>query len=1127
MRSIPLLSSLLLTPIALPMPAPAQAPTPTQIQAQAQAQTLVQTDLTAQAQTLYKAGKFAEAIALYEKIAATSKRNQNHYGEMQALLAIGNIYREQQQFKQAIPILEDVTSRIIDTNPDEADLKLLGLYALGRSYSDLGNNTSALNYYQQTLKLSEKKGDRIIHASVLNNIGTVHLAQGDYPKASDIFNTGLQVVQQAQAIQKDPITRANLTQKCTDANAQKSDTIQKFMANFCAMGLPETQLVETFEKLRSQYSNQISTLEQRSLNNLGLVYSHQGDYPKAIQYHEKSLEISQRHQSKPDVATSLNNIANNYINLGNYPKALDLYQESKSISESIGDRLQLSRTINNIGHLYTQQGDYRKGLETYQTSLNIALDTGDREQQATIYNNMGTNYQYLSEYNTAKDAYEKSLALHQATGSKSGIATTTNNIGVLLSTMGDYPTAESTLQTALQQAQTLGTPQLIAMTYGNLARIYGDQGKYATSLEFFTKELDIHRKTGDRANEAGSLLQFGSIYRLLGRPAKAQDYCKNALASAQSIGSKSLEGYAIGCLAGIALEQARYGESATLAQQALSLNRSIGSRRSEIQTLKTLGRIYSALNKQADAETTFTQALNLIRSLNLTPEETDMLTALGAAQSAQGKRADAQASLTQAIKIADQIGDRPTSGKAKTTLGEVLLQAQKYADAETILTSAVTQWESTRPGLTDSDKVSLFEIQSKTYRLLQQALVGQTKSDTALEISERGRARAFVELLASKGNLAQPNAQPNGIPNLSEIRSIAKTQNATIVQYSTISDTELYIWVIKPDSTIKFATRKLPQPIAQMVLESREVMGVRGRASIAIEGGNSGGNSGDDRAIQATLRQLHQTLIEPIQADLPSNPESRIIFIPQDALFLVPFNALTDAQNNPLIARHTLTTAPSIQALALTQKLKKPDRPPIPLIVGNPQMPAYQGTPLESLPGAETEAKQIAQLFNTQPLIGAQAAKATVLNRMQTATLIHLATHGILDTLRGDIPGAIALTPSPGNDGFLTAGELVDLKLTADLVVLSACSTGRGDITGDGVIGLSRSLFIAGVPSVVVSLWNVRDESTALLMTEFYKNLNTRKLSKAQALRQAMLTTQKTYPKPADWAAFNLVGEAN
>ncbi len=1105
----------LVLPIALSWPTLAQAQTPP--------------NPAAQADALYKAGKPDEAIALYEKIVATSQKTQEHFSEIQALIAIGNIYRDRQQFQKAIPILEDATRRATDSS--EADLKLIGLYALGRIYSDLGNNTSALNYYQESLKFSEKKGDRIMNASVLNNMGTVFVAQGDYKKAADIFNSGLQAVQQAQALQKDPITATNLTQICATATAQKADSIQTFMAQFCDSGLPTAELVKTFEPLRSQYFTQTLILEQRSLNNLALVYSNQSDYITAIQYHERSRAITQKTGNKSDIAISLNNLANNYTTLGNYPKALDLYQESQGLSESIGDRLQLSRTINNIGHLYTEQGDYRKGLEEYEKSLKLALESGDREQQGTLYNNIGTNYQYLSEYNAAQDAYNKALTAHRTTGSKPGIAITTNNIGVLQSTLGDYSNAETTLQEALQQAQVLGTPQLVAMTYGNLAQLKSDQGQYAKALEFFTKELEIQQKIGDRANEIGTLIQFGNLYRLLGRPAKAQEYCTQALTQAQSIGTKSLEGVATGCIAGILLEQAQYGKSATLTQQALTLNRSIGNRRSEIQTLKTLGRLFTAQNQHFEAETTVNQALMLARSLKLTPEEGELLMALGTVQSALGKRAEAQANLTQAIQIADQLGDRATSGKAQTQLGNLLSQSQNYVEAETTLTRAVTQWEATRPGLTDSNKVSLFEIQSKTYRLLQQALVAQNKANTALEISERGRARAFVELLATKGQMAGQIAGDRQLPNLAEIKAIAQAENATIVQYSTISDSELYIWVIQPDGTIQFVTSKLTQPIAQMVLENRDFMGVRGRASIAIEGStgnNASNNAGsDDRAIRTNLKQLHTALINPIQKYLPSNPEARVIVIPQDALFLVPFNALTDTQDRPLIALHTLSTAPSIQALALTQKLKKPDRSPVPLIVGNPQMPTYQGNPLESLPGAGTEAKQIAQLFNTQPLIGPQAAKATVLHQMQGATLIHLATHGLLDTLRGEIPGAIALTPSPGNDGFLTASEIVDLKLNADLVVLSACSTGRGDITGDGVIGLSRSLFIAGVPSVVVSLWNVRDESTALLMTEFYKNLNTRKLTKAQALRQAILTTQKTYPNPADWAAFNLVGEAN
>jgi CHAT domain-containing protein len=139
---------------------------------------------------------------------------------------------------------------------------------------------------------------------------------------------------------------------------------------------------------------------------------------------------------------------------------------------------------------------------------------------------------------------------------------------------------------------------------------------------------------------------------------------------------------------------------------------------------------------------------------------------------------------------------------------------------------------------------------------------------------------------------------------------------------------------------------------------------------------------------------------------------------------------------------------------------------------------------------------------------------------------VHLATHGFFDG-GGElgVPGEIALTPSGGDNGWLTAGEILQMKLNAELVVLSACNTGRGEITGDGVVGLSRSLISAGVPSVIVSLWEVPDDPTALLMKEFYRHF-LQSTEKAQALRQAMLATKQQYPEPGNWAAFTLIGEA-
>ncbi|NES86989.1 MAG: CHAT domain-containing protein, partial [Moorea sp. SIO2B7] len=142
----------------------------------------------------------------------------------------------------------------------------------------------------------------------------------------------------------------------------------------------------------------------------------------------------------------------------------------------------------------------------------------------------------------------------------------------------------------------------------------------------------------------------------------------------------------------------------------------------------------------------------------------------------------------------------------------------------------------------------------------------------------------------------------------------------------------------------------------------------------------------------------------------------------------------------------------------------------------------------------------------------------------------HLATHGLLNDFKGQgLPGAIALAPDgtgKRNDGLLTANEIFDLKLKAELVVLSACDTGRGELTGDGVIGLSRALIQAGVPSIIVSLWAVDDASTAYLMQQVYQKWE-KTGDKAKALREAMLATKEQYRNPVYWAAFTLIGESD
>ncbi|MDZ8054742.1 MAG: CHAT domain-containing protein [Aulosira sp. ZfuVER01] len=427
----------------------------------------------------------------------------------------------------------------------------------------------------------------------------------------------------------------------------------------------------------------------------------------------------------------------------------------------------------------------------------------------------------------------------------------------------------------------------------------------------------------------------------------------------------------------------------------------------------------------------------------------------------------------------------------------------------------------------------MFENQTITYRSLQQSLVSQNKINSALEVADRARARAFVELLASK-QLEKPNAQLNIKPlKIAEIQNIAKQENATLVQYSTLEDKLLYIWVVQPTGKISFEqvnlynSLKSSSSLKNLVFNSRRGIGARGRG-VYVE--STSGNKQNQGNQNSQLNKLYEILIKPIAQYLPTDPNARVIFIPQESLFLVPFPALQDNQGKYLIDKHTILTAPAIQVLDLTRKQKQNLKQPTKdvLIVGNPTMPKLpiDNEQLPPLPGAEEEAIKIADLLKTPAIIGNKATETAMVEKMKQANIVHFATHGLLDDFKGlGVPGAIALAPGGKDDGLLTSGEILDMKLKAELVVLSACNTGGGNITGDGVIGLSRSLITAGAKSVIVSLWSVPDNSTALLMTEFYRQLQ-HNSDKAAALRQAMLTTRQQYSNPVDWAAFTLIGEA-
>ncbi|TFI51195.1 CHAT domain-containing protein [Mastigocladus laminosus UU774] len=784
----------------------------------------------------------------------------------------------------------------------------------------------------------------------------------------------------------------------------------------------------------------------------------------------------------------------------------------------------------------------------------LAQSTDTRKQEADRLLKQGNKQFDTSQFAAALRSYQQALQIFQSIKDRKGEGNALNSVGLVYLNLGNYHIAIDYHNQSLIIAQEIKDQKGEAYALGSLGNAYRNLGEYKRAIDYHNQQLAITRKIKDQQGEEGSLIGLGLAYRNLGEYQSAINYYKQSLVIARQIKDRQWEGRIIGHLGNAYNALEDYQKAIDYHKEGLVIARQVQDLQGEAYSLSSLGNAYLLLEDYQTAIDYHKQSLKIKHQIKDRRGEAASLCNLGIAYNALGDYQRAIDYQNQSLAIKWQIKDRFGEAASLNNLAAALLNSGNPKAAEENLRHSIAVKEAIRKDLGDNDalKISIFETQAHTYRLLQQVLIAQNRTKDALEIAEQGRARALIELLAVRQQLSSAPASPN----IKQIQQIAKQQNATLVEYSIAWD-ELYIWVVKPTGEVTFQKVDIKKTNLGNVAEDTRTAAAtlaegRGVATNIITGlvnntraavtttenKSPENNPNTVRTLgcrgNACLQQMYKLLIQPIAKELPTNPDSRVIFIPHESLFLVPFAALQDQDKKFLIEKHTISIAPSIQALELTRarRLKLQQAQISALVVGNPTMPKVSfkiGEPpqqLDSLPGAETEAKDIAVLFKVKPLTGKDATKAAVIGQMSQARIIHLATHGLLDELgEGGIPGQVALAPAGKDNGLLSANEVLNLKLNAELVVLSACDTGRGRITGDGVIGLSRAFISAGTPSVIVSLWRVGDNSAAVLMPEFYRQLQ-KSPNKAQALRRAMLNTMKNYPNPSDWAAFLLVGEA-
>jgi len=272
-----------------------------------------------------------------------------------------------------------------------------------------------------------------------------------------------------------------------------------------------------------------------------------------------------------------------------------------------------------------------------------------------------------------------------------------------------------------------------------------------------------------------------------------------------------------------------------------------------------------------------------------------------------------------------------------------------------------------------------------------------------------------------------------------------------------------------------------------------------------------------DEELMEISQRLYKYIIRPVEKYISKTSDTIYLVLDRQHP-LIPYQVLHDGEQY-LGEKYALVYAPSVSVLKHCMERRKPMGDKL-LALGNPNL----GDAKYDLVYAEDEVKQLAELFpDARVLTGDDASEAAVQLLSQDADILHFACHGVIDK-NDPMKSHLRLTPDKENDGFLTAEEIMDLRVHPSLVTLSACDTGRGRILMNGdILGLTRAWMYAGAPSVLASLWKVDDRATARLMTAFYKNLKTH--DKAKSLQLAQLEMIKEGLSPYYWAAFCLYGD--
>ena len=882
---------------------------------------------------------------------------------------------------------------------------------------------------------------------------------------------------------------------------------------------------------------------------------------------------------------SLRNAGNVYLKpLGHLDSASVLYQRALEIAQTVGNRWDELNAIYNIRIAESNLAYAESFFVYWHQALSIARQAGDRVTEGEVLLRLSNEYQsFDSALVYARQAVEIARELGGRWDGGRGAFYAT---GFTYLRLAQLDSAEAYLRESRARARAVHDQGGEAGALNELATIHGIRGRADSTLANFYEALGLYRAMGDRNGEATVLHNVGEAQSSLGRSDSALFYLRRSLALARELGNQYVELNLFTKIGQVFLKQGRPDSALASFREALRIFPEVGDPRTHAYILGGIGDAQHALGKTDSALVNLRRSLALHRDLGTRDAAAGVLSSIGAVHRDAGHPDSALANYSDALQLARAAEAREIEIEVLGGLGDFYRRGHRELGMAVAYYDSAAALRSTFAADAGSDarRMSYAELGTDLYEhwalawLGRREEVGREASElAALAVAERGRAQALLDLLrrgqvgdssrAAAGDRAPlQRVDADMVEEGRELKAAVQRMGAPTLAYMTTRDT-LLTWLVLPSGDVTLERQAIARDsVTQLVAAIRTHVGADealGRTVRSLEASPgraeqnvaTGGATTRARASKSAARFATSASVLITSAVARQVPEGGdLVIIPHGPIALVAFAALPippglahGSSDETLGARYAIRYAPSLTTLrvvtARAEAVGETRRPGYDgvlhgaLVVGNPSMPKVATARggivrLPPLPGAEREGQWVAQALGVASLTGRSATERVVRDRMGAAPVIHLATHGFAYSADAKILDSfVAFAPDSASDGLLTVGEVIDQvqRLTAELVVLSACQTGLGNLRqAEGTVGLQRAFLAKGARSVLVSLWSVSDQATELLMRQFYTHWlrDADQPSKAEALRRAQSDVRRTpgFADPRFWAAFQLVG---